>query len=267
MTKVCFQCNKELDIECFYFIFCEINGTKTTDKCKSCYKKPERDKLKLTHKNCTKCGKLKKINIDNFPEITNARTGKKYFEGRCKICAAEYQKSYKKENKEELNEKDKEYKKEYLKRPEVKKRRNELARNQSKKQSHKDKKKQRLANDPQYKIRHRISTRIYQELKKKGSSKQGKSILNFLPYTIAELKLHLERLFEPWMNWDNWGIYLPEKWIDEDQSSWKWNIDHVIPHSHFSYISMEDEDFLKCWDLSNLRPLSAKQNILDNDRT
>jgi hypothetical protein len=26
---------------------------------------------------------------------------------------------------------------------------------------------------------------------------------------------------------------------------------------------MEDENFIKCWKLSNLRPLSAKQNWLD----
>jgi hypothetical protein len=26
---------------------------------------------------------------------------------------------------------------------------------------------------------------------------------------------------------------------------------------------MDDEEFKKCWSLDNLRPLSAKQNILD----
>jgi hypothetical protein len=29
---------------------------------------------------------------------------------------------------------------------------------------------------------------------------------------------------------------------------------------------MVDEEFKKCWALSNLRPLSAKQNILDGNR-
>lgn len=29
---------------------------------------------------------------------------------------------------------------------------------------------------------------------------------------------------------------------------------------------MEDENFKKCWALSNLRPLSAKQNVLDGNR-
>lgn len=32
------------------------------------------------------------------------------------------------------------------------------------------------------------------------------------------------------------------------------------------YTSMEDENFQKCWALSNLRPLSAKQNNSDGVR-
>jgi len=29
---------------------------------------------------------------------------------------------------------------------------------------------------------------------------------------------------------------------------------------------MEDENFKKCWALENLRPLSAKQNIIEGNR-
>jgi hypothetical protein len=42
-----------------------------------------------------------------------------------------------------------------------------------------------------------------------------------------------------------------------------WNLDHIIPNSEFKYISIQDDEFKKCWSLSNLRPLSAKQNVLD----
>lgn len=35
------------------------------------------------------------------------------------------------------------------------------------------------------------------------------------------------------------------------------------PHSLFNYSSSQDEDFRKCWALSNLRPLSSKQNHAD----
>lgn len=37
----------------------------------------------------------------------------------------------------------------------------------------------------------------------------------------------------------------------------------IIPHSEFKYISMECEEFKRCWALKNLRPLSAKLNLLD----
>ncbi len=120
----------------------------------------------------------------------------------------------------------------------------------------------RIKTDPVYKLRTKISQIIWVRLKNNNSSKHGESILKYLPYTIQELKDHLESLFEPWMNWDNHGKY-NKNWDDNDPLTWKWNVDHIIPQSDLPYISMEDENFKKCWALSNLRPLSAKQNILD----
>lgn len=63
--------------------------------------------------------------------------------------------------------------------------------------------------------------------------------------------------------WHNWGIYDKNKWDDNDQSTWTWQIDHIIPLSEFKYTSFEDESFKKCWALENLRPYSAKQNFID----
>jgi hypothetical protein len=74
---------------------------------------------------------------------------------------------------------------------------------------------------------------------------------------MEELKVHLESLFEPWMNWNNYGRYVPKTYDAKPT----WQIDHIIPHSKFKYNSMEDEEFAKCWSLSNLRPLSSKQNF------
>jgi len=53
------------------------------------------------------------------------------------------------------------------------------------------------------------------------------------------------------MNWDNHGKY--------------WHIDHIMPQSILPYISMEDDNFKKCWALDNLRPLEAIQNMKDGD--
>lgn len=116
--------------------------------------------------------------------------------------------------------------------------------------------------DPAFKLRSIISTSVAIAIKKKNCSKNG-SILKHLPYTILELKDHLESQFEPWMSWDNHGKYNAKTWNDNDSSTWTWQLDHIIPHSEFPYTSMTDENFKKCWALTNLRPLSAKQNLLD----
>jgi hypothetical protein len=65
------------------------------------------------------------------------------------------------------------------------------------------------------------------------------------------------------MNWDNYGVYKAKEWDDNNQLTWKWQIDHIIPHSEFLYSSMKDPVFIKCWSLDNLRPYSAKNNCID----
>ncbi len=68
------------------------------------------------------------------------------------------------------------------------------------------------------------------------------------------------------MSWQNHGKYDAETWNDNDPSTWVWNIDHIVPQSEFNYTLMEDEEFNRCWALDNLRPLSAKRNIIDGTR-
>lgn len=116
-----------------------------------------------------------------------------------------------------------------------------------------------------FKLRGIVSVSVCNAIKKQGCSKNG-SILKHLPYTIKTLKKHLESQFEPWMNWDNHGKYDSKTWDNNDPTTWTWQIDHIIPHSDLPYRSMSDENFLKCWDLNNLRPLSAKQNLEDGVR-
>jgi len=123
--------------------------------------------------------------------------------------------------------------------------------------------KKRKQEDSAYKLRVNISIQIKKVLKRHGGSKNGQSCLKKLPYSFQELNAHIESLFEPWMNWNNQGNYHPETWDDNDTSTWTWQIDHITPQSMLSYDSLEHPNFLKCWALSNLRPFSAKQNILD----
>lgn len=116
--------------------------------------------------------------------------------------------------------------------------------------------------NPIVRLRHNISCLIRCNIK----NKKYESCMKYLPYTIQELKQHLENKFEPWMNWSNWGGYDSKTWNDQDSTTWTWQIDHIIPQSVLTYSSMEEENFKKCWALNNLRPLSAKQNCLDGAR-
>lgn len=124
----------------------------------------------------------------------------------------------------------------------------------------------RLKTNPQYKLKLYISNSINRQLSKSNSSKLGLSCLDYLPFSIQELKAHLEKQFEPWMTWNNRGKYNIKNWNDNDQLTWTWQIDHIIPHSNFKYTSMSDIDFIACWSLDNLRPISSKENIAKGDK-
>lgn len=83
-------------------------------------------------------------------------------------------------------------------------------------------------------------------------------IFRHLPYTIHELIKHLESKFEPWMNWNNHGLYNPNKKT--------WQIDHIIADSKFTYTSTEDQGFKDSWALSNLAPLESMANIIKSNK-
>lgn len=90
-----------------------------------------------------------------------------------------------------------------------------------------------------------VSRSIAQKLKSHGGSKNS-SILTALPYSIEDLKKHLESKFKPGMTWDNYG---------------EWHVDHVQPDSSFKYDKMSDDQFLESWSLNNLQPLWAMDNF------
>lgn len=89
-------------------------------------------------------------------------------------------------------------------------------------------------------------------------------IWKYLPFDSKTLKKHLESQFEFWMHWKNNGKYKISDWNDNDVSTWFWQIDHIIPQGAFLFTSVEDEVFRLCWSLDNLRPISAKANVLKN---
>lgn len=112
--------------------------------------------------------------------------------------------------------------------------------------------------NPTYKIYCNISSAIRNELHKNNSSKNNASCLDFLPYSIQTLREHLEKQFEPWMNWSNYGSL--------SNKMRTWQIDHIIPRAAFQYKSMDCEEFRECWALENLRPLEAKENVIKGNK-
>jgi hypothetical protein len=107
----------------------------------------------------------------------------------------------------------------------------------------------RLKSDPIFKLRKNCNRSINHILKQNNSSKNNNSFLSFLPYSIDELKSHLEKQFDFNMSWNNYGTY--------------WELDHITPQSDLPYSSMTDDNFKRCWNLSNLRPLTVKENRSD----
>ena len=227
---------------------------------------------------CKKCNVEK--NINNFTNHIDKRDGRKYFKLSCKECCRfvgrqlenkiKRQKYYLANRVNILSQKKKynqENKIEKMSKRKIYYRNNRdriIAKNSSYKREHREqinkKIKERRKNDPIFKIREAIRSSVKVALRR---LKNGKSINKYLPYSIIELKQHLESQFESWISWNNWGKYNSKNWNDQDPTTWTWQLDHIIPQSDLPYTSMLDENFKKCWSLDNLRPYSAKQNIID----
>jgi hypothetical protein len=197
-------------------------------------------------KRCSKC-KRKKSKIE-FYKNRSKRDG---YSCDCKDCRRKYQQT------EEYKERHKKYAKRYYQQnpQEVKKRTKKWEQSkkgkewakkyrQTEKRKRYNKEFQRYRNkNPKNRIDNSISSGIYDSLKKNKNCKSWETLVG---YTLIELQKHLEKQFEPWMNWENYG---------------KWHIDHIRPISSFNFTSAEDPKFKKCWALENLQPLEAIENI------
>ena len=98
---------------------------------------------------------------------------------------------------------------------------------------------------PKYRLCGNIKTGIYKSLRTGRGGQWEKRV----GYTIAELKEHLQKQFEPGMSWSNYG-----------PADGQWQIDHIKTVASFDFSKYDDEDFKRCWSLSNLRPLWARDN-------
>lgn len=92
-------------------------------------------------------------------------------------------------------------------------------------------------------LMHNLRCRI-SDLLRRGYKKYSKSY-KLLGCTIEELKIYLEKQFQPGMTWENYGKN-------------GWEIDHILPCDSFDFNKIEDQQ--KCFNWKNLQPLWMKDN-------
>lgn len=251
--KRCKKCKLEKDESCFY-----NSGYKDglNANCKDCviaksakyYKENKNDRLSYAAK----------YQQDNKEEIK------------------EYHSQYYEDNKEALLNKAIEYQQEH------KEERKEYGAGWRKKnkvsiaiKGAKNKKK-RLKTDSAYKFRENFSALFRAFLKSNNINKDRNSTFDILGYTPDEIREHLYSQFADsknldhngkiWMTPENQGVYRVGEWDENDSSTWKWQVDHIKPQADFNCQSKEDPLLKECWSLDNLRPLKAKDNLLDGVR-
>ena len=101
---------------------------------------------------------------------------------------------------------------------------------------------------PSGRLHRNISCHVYNSLHGLKGYRKWEQLTG---YTTSQLKEHLEKQFTDGMSWSNYG---------------QWHVDHIIPKTAFNFETAEDIDFKRCWDLNNLQPLWARDNIIKRDK-
>jgi hypothetical protein len=148
-----------------------------------------------------------------------------------------YHKEYYEKNKNKINKLHKEYMK-TLDKDKVKEYRKEYQKN-------------RRLNDNVFRISQNVRNMIGKSIRNKGYSKLTKTEL-ILGCSYDFFIKNIESLWEPWMNWDNYGT--PKDGIYELNKTW--DIDHIIPLDE----SITENDVLKLNHYTNLQPLCSYHN-------
>lgn len=193
----------------------------------------ERNRELLREKNRT----YKEQNKDIIKEKsklykTQNKTKIKEYNEKHKDEIKERQKKYRDLNKEQITLKKKEY---YL---------NNKSKINEYQKTYKEK---RLKTDPLYFLKRKIHNIIYKAVKHKYAKR--KNTLDILGCSYEQFKEHIENLFEPWMTWDNYGLY-------NGEPNYGWDIDHIIPNSS----AKTEDDVIKLNHYMNLKPLCSYIN-------
>ena len=145
----------------------------------------------------------------------------------------ECNKHYYENNKEEIKEKVKQYCQDNLEK--IKEYKKKWEKNKYKSNS-------------KFNLNRKISTAIRLSLK---GNKNGRHWGKIVGYTLNDLIKHLKKTIPIGYDWN-------------DYLDGKLHIDHKIPISAHNFTKSEHIDFKRCWALTNLQLLPAKENIIKN---
>jgi|2_EtaG_2_1085320.scaffolds.fasta_scaffold97017_2 hypothetical protein len=188
----------------------------------------------MSKKKCATC--FLKFNNDAFYRFKRKNKDVYEYMNICKECHKNNVKTH--NNKKNIKLKKSIYLKEY-----------KIKHKERIKRYNREYKQTRRKNDKVFLLQERISTQVYITCKKM-SLKKDASFWKIIGYAPEDLFKHLERQFWLGMTWNNYG---------------EWHIDHIQPKSSFNIKSFGDDEFMKCWGLSNLQPLWDEDNQLKGD--
>lgn len=206
--KICFCCKKELSIDNFYK--CKQKKDGYAIYCKVCIKLKRREKDKtLTEEQLIK---RREVKLKDYYKHKNKRINKhRQWTTNNPEKSKNSAKNYSKNHRKDINER---------------------VRNRKK-------------NDPSFKIRAKLHTRICDELR--GRCRKNFNTIELIGCSSEELVKYIESLFLPGMHWKNQG--------NKDGT---WQLDHILPCCSFD-LTKEDEQ-RKCFHWSNLRPMWYKDH-------
>ena len=195
-------------------------------------------------KTCKKCNIEKEIKY--FVKNKRQKDGFHYI---CKECHLMYKQNNKekiKENNKQWVLKNKKYISDYNKQYNIENKEKKYKTTQeffkNNPEYMKSWKNNKYHNDIQFKIKDNLRSRFYNALLKQHKIV---SILDIIGCSIDNLKNHLETQFLPEMSWENHGEI--------------WEIDHIIPCSHFDLTKIEEQK--RCFNYDNLQPLFKTTQI------
>jgi len=104
--------------------------------------------------------------------------------------------------------------------------------------------------DLKYSLDHRISESIRQSIKENKANRHWETLVG---YTLSDLIKHLQKA-------------MPQNYTWDDFLQGKLHIDHKVPISAHNFNKIGQIDFQRCWALSNLQLLPARENISKSNK-